>query len=587
MDLSGAAGLSKKITQPKKPAIPSPQPVILKSKKLQPRARNLHLMGSTMKKLLTAISVTILLAGNVMARVGDVLNQFSTPGSLPTGLTFDGSHLWLADSQTDKIYQINTQSGAVMRSFESPGYHPEGLAWDGRYLWHVDAGEKMVYYIDPANGRVIKALESNSANPRDIAWDGHSLWMIDHKNDAVLKVSAVDGMMIQTFPSPGQEPTGITFDGKYLWIADRGTDRIYLVNPDDGLCLSSFRAIGPFAYGLAWGKEALWCVDYQNKEIYQIEVFSQDILTRWDKKELQLQFVKEFRNYGPGTVTSLDIYLPIPESRDNQTLLTSVSFTPKANEIIHDSWGQKLAHFRYENLQSGVVVQPTWSVKAEVYSIEYFLYPDKIGRLSDIPAEIKEKYLKDGDKYQIHDPFIQELAHKIAGQEQNPYWIARRIYEYLTENLSYNLKPVGGWNPAPTVLKRGTASCSEYSYTMIALCRALGVPVRYVGAVSLRGDDASYDDVFHRWTEVYLPPHGWIPFDANKGDAATPGDKALGIGNVYNRYIITTENGGGDQYLWFGYNYGYTWTSEGKCRIAEESYGIWSPIGEKKYSKSF
>jgi len=91
--------------------------------------------------------------------------------------------------------------------------------------------------------------------------------------------------------------------------------------------------------------------------------------------------------------------------------------------------------------------------------------------------------------------------------------------------------------------------------------------------------------VFHRWVEVYLPPYGWIPFDANKGDASLPGKKVLGVGNVSARYIITTENSGGDKYLWFGYNYGYNWTSEGKCRIHEESYGLWSPLGEKKYHK--
>ncbi len=540
-----------------------------------------------MKKI-TFLSLFILLTAiQALARVGDILKTLQTPGPMPTGLAYDGQHLWLADSHTDKIYKLNPANGQVLSSFESPGFHPQGLAWDGTHLWHVDAVEKYLYRIDPATGIAVKVLESNAANPRDIAWDGKDIWMIDHKSDAVLRVSPVDGMMIQTFPSPAAEPTGITFDGKYLWIADRATDRIYLINPQDGLCLSSFRACGPFAYGLAWGNHTLWSVDYENKEIYQIEVFSKDIMTRWDKKELQLQFVKEFRNYGPGTVKTLDIYLPVPENRDNQFLYGQVAFEPQATGIITDNWEQKISHFHYDNLKSGAVVKPGWQVKADVYAIEYFIYPDKVGSLDDIPADIKEKYLVDGDKYQINDPFIKELAKKIAREEKNPYWIARRVFEYLTENLSYNLKPVGGWNPAPTVLKRGTASCSEYSYSMIALCRALGVAVRYVGAVSLRGDDAGVDDVFHRWTEVYLPPYGWIPFDANKGDQPNQGAKVLGIGNVDNRYIITTENGGGDEYLWFGYNYGFKWTSEGKCRVAEESYGIWSPAGEKKYKKPF
>ena len=538
----------------------------------------------SMRKILLGILVLFLISAQSWAKVGDISKTLPTPGPCPTGLAFDGKSLWLADIFTDKIYKINPTDGKVLKSFDSPGSHPEGLAWDGEYLWHIDSGEKAMYRLDPETGRALTILESNSGNPRDLAWDGEYIWIIDHREDILLKVSAKDGMMVQYFPSPALEPAGLTFDGKYLWVTDRGEDRIYLVNPDDGLCLSSFRSYGPFAYGLAWGDDALWNVDYENDEIYKVEVFSDEIFTRWDERQMSLQFIKEFRNYGPGVVNTLDIYLPMPESRDNQILLEPVQFDPEPDEVILDRWGQKIAHFHFKDLKSYAVVKPGWKVKAKIYTAEYFIYPDKVGSLEDIPGDIKKKYTQDGDKYRINDPFIQDLARKIAGNQTNPYWIALRIYDYLGKNLSYNLKPLGGWNPAPTVLKRGTASCSEYSYSMIALCRAIGVPIRYVGAVSRRGDDASFDDVFHRWTEVYLPPYGWIPFDANKGDVDLPGKKVLGIGNVAARYIITTENGGGDKYLWFGYNYGFHWTSLGQCRIHEESYGMWTPLGEKKYN---
>ncbi|MCK4644695.1 MAG: hypothetical protein KAU46_00415 [Candidatus Aminicenantes bacterium] len=538
-----------------------------------------------MKKISLFICILFLFSPLSWAKVGDILKIIKTPGPCPTGLAFDGQNLWLADNFTDKIYKINPESGKILKSFDSPGHHPEGLAWDGNCLWHIDSGERLVYRLDPESGRAISILESNSSNPRDLAYDGKYIWVIDHRNDILIKVSPEDGMMVQNFPSPAREPAGLTFDGKYLWVTDRSEDRIYLVNPSDGLCLSSLRAYGPFAYGLAWGNDVLWNVDYENDEIYKIKVFCKDVLSKWDERQMSLHFIKEFRNYGPGTVKTLDIYLPIPESRDNQTLLGPVQFEPKPDKVIEDSWGQKIAHFHFKDLKGFSVVKPGWKVKAKIYSSEYFIYPDKIGTLKDIPEEIRKKYTQDGDKYRIQDLYIKELARKIAGKEKNPYWIARRIYDYLGKHLSYNLKPLGGWNPAPTVLKRGTASCSEYSYSMIALCRTLGVPIRYVGAVSRRGDDASFDDVYHRWTEVYLPPYGWIPFDANKGDTDLPGRKVLGIGNVAARYIITTENGGGDKYLWFGYNYGFKWTSEGKCRIHDESYGMWSPWGEKKYHK--
>jgi transglutaminase-like putative cysteine protease/streptogramin lyase len=538
-----------------------------------------------MKKIGISICVLFLLSSLSLAKVGDIQKVIKTPGPCPTGLAFDGKDLWLADNFTDKIYKISPESGKVLKSFDSPGHHPEGLAWDGKYLWHIDSGERYMYVLDPETGRALSILESNSSNPRDLAWDGKYVWVVDYRRDILIKVSPEDGMMVQNFPSPAREPAGVAYDGKYLWVTDRSEDRIYLVNPSDGLCLSSLRAYGPFASGLAWGKNALWNVDYENDEIYKIDVFSEDIFSKWDERHMSLHFIKEFRNYGPGTVKTLDIFLPIPHVRDNQFLLAPVQFDPEPNEIIEDSWGQKIAHFRFKDLKGYSVVKPGWKVKAKIYAVEYFIYPDKVGGLEDIPKEIRKKYTQDGDKYCINDPYIKDLAKKIAGKEKNPYWIARRIYDFLGNHLTYNLKPLGGWNPAPTVLKRGTASCSEYSYSMIALCRTLGVPIRYVGAVSRRGDDASVDEVYHRWTEVYLPPYGWIPFDANKGDTDLPGRKVLGIGNVAARYIITTENGGGDEYLWFGYNYGFRWTSEGKCRIHEESYGMWSPFGEKKYNK--
>jgi len=538
-----------------------------------------------MKKLSISILTLLVVSCGAWGKVGDVLKVIETPGPCPKGLAFDGKNLWVADAFTDRIYAIEADTGKVIKSFETPGYDPEGLAWDGECLWHIDSRENLLYRLDVNSGTPIKIVESSTSNPRDIVWDGEFVWIADAKRDVLMKVSPVDGAAVKFFASPAGEPTGLTFDGKYLWVTDRIEDRIYLVDPADGLCLSSLRSYGPCPYGLAWADGFLWNVDYENRQLYKIKVFDKVILSKWDEREMSLHFIKEFRNYGPGTLRTLDVYLPLPENRDNQTLLGPIEFDSQPLEIIEDEWGQKIAHFSYKDRQAYSLIRAGWKVKARIYAAEYFIYPNKVGTVEDVPKEIKDKYLVDGEKYLIEDSYIKELAGKISGNERNPYWVARRVMDYLGKHLSYNLKPIGGWNPAPVVLKRGTASCSEYSYCMIALCRALGVPARYVGAVSRRGDDGWVDNVFHRWVEIYLPPYGWIPFDANKGDVSLPGKKVLGVGNVSARYIITTENGGGDKYLWFGYNYGHNWTSEGKCRIHEETYGLWSPLGEKKYHK--
>ncbi|UCD93792.1 MAG: transglutaminase domain-containing protein, partial [Candidatus Zixiibacteriota bacterium] len=179
----------------------------------------------------------------------------------------------------------------------------------------------------------------------------------------------------------------------------------------------------------------------------------------------------------------------------------------------------------------------------------------------------------------VDDPYIQSTADKVAGDEKNCYWIARKLFNFLIENMEF--ERVGGWNVAPTVLKRGTGSCSEYSFVYIALCRAAGLPARYAGSVVIRGDDASSDEVFHRWVEVYFPNYGWIPIDPSGGDYKYPAQQASAIGYLNNRFLITTIGGGGSEYLEWGYNSNEIWQAEGPCKVYSEHIGEWSPIIEE------
>lgn len=535
-----------------------------------------------MQRQFSILISSVLLISVCFGQVGDVVQTIEAKGQKITGVTFDGKYIWAADTISNRIYSVEPKSGKVINSFESPGFWPEGLAWDGEALWHVDSGQRKMYRIDPKTGEVLKVINSCCGDPRGLAWDGEHLWVADHKLDTLIRVSTADGSAVSSFASPGGEPTGVAFDGKYLWVADRSDDRIYLVETEKGMCLSSMRSYGPYAYGLGWADGKLVNGDFENGQVYVQKVFDDDVMSRWDKKELGLHFVKHFVKYGPGTVKNLHIYLPLPRSRDSQVLRGEVEFDTEPDEIVEDQWGQRIAHYHFEELKGYQDIKVGWSVKADVYASEYFIHPEKVGSLDDIPKEIKKKYLADGEKYQINDEYIQKMAKEIAGDEENPFLIARKIVEHLGEKLSYNLKPIGYWNPAPFVLKRGTGSCSEYTYSTIALCRALGIPARYVGAVTHRGDDGSIDSVFHRWVEIYIPNYGWVPFDSNKADQERPGQKVLGIGNVAGRYLITTENGGGDEYLWFGYNHNNKYVTEGRCEVYEEAYGIWSPAGEKK-----
>jgi transglutaminase-like putative cysteine protease len=124
---------------------------------------------------------------------------------------------------------------------------------------------------------------------------------------------------------------------------------------------------------------------------------------------------------------------------------------------------------------------------------------------------------------------------------------ARVIFEHQAKVIAYDRS--GGWNNAAAVLERGTGSCSEYTFALVSLLRRAGIPARYVGALSERGDEASFDDVFHRWAEAYFPGYGWIPLDANAAHGQPPGERAALFGGRSNGHVVTTVGGGASEYL--------------------------------------
>jgi transglutaminase-like putative cysteine protease len=515
------------------------------------------------------------LVPSVSAVTGDVEKSFPSPASCPTGLTFDGKYLWNCDRKTDMIYKIDPSNGKVVDSLSSPGYIPVGLTWDGKYLWCTDAEENLIFEIDPKTGMALKTLSSPTKAPDGIAWDGEHLWVVDAGSKQIQQISTDDGTTIISIPSPSSYPCGLAFDGKYLWVSDRISNMIYMITPDKGEVILFFDAPGPYARGLAWDGNNLWNVDYQTDTIYQLKIHDQETFSRTETKEEYLEYTNQFRNYGPGVVNDLDIYLAVPENLNNQEIVGSIEYFPQPTDFLTDQWGQKVAHYKYQNLEATKFVSAVMKIKTKLYKVRYFIFPEKVGQLKDIPKEITSRYLANDTKYSLSDPFIQKSAKEAMGTETNPYWIARKTFDYVIAHMEYELS--GGWNIAPTVLKRGTGSCSEYSFVYIALCRASGLPARYVGSVAIRGDDASDDDVFHRWVEVYLPNYGWIPVDPSGGDSPSPAGQAGAIGNLNNRYLITTTSGGGSEYLEWNYNSNEKWTSSGKCKIYAEHIGEWSP----------
>ena len=115
-------------------------------------------------------------------------------------------------------------------------------------------------------------------------------------------------------------------------------------------------------------------------------------------------------------------------------------------------------------------------------------------------------------------PYLVDLAHKIKGDETNPLKIARKVYDYVTENINYSyLRDYLYIDQIPEyVLKNGKGDCGAQALTFITLCRILKVPAKWESGLRVGPDINS----IHDWAQIYIAPYGWIPVDLTDGGGA-------------------------------------------------------------------
>ncbi|MCX5800908.1 MAG: transglutaminase [Candidatus Eisenbacteria bacterium] len=519
------------------------------------------------------------------AFTGQVSQELPAPCGYATGLAWDGGHLWVSDWKEAKAFKVDPSDGEVLESVELPCARPEDIVYADGCLFVCDATSALIYRLDLATGIVVKSYPAPQSAPSALAWDGENLWVADRGSDTIYKLNPSDGTTLDYFPAPAGDTEGLTWDGKYLWAADRVRDELYMLSSLDGTVIMVVRSPGPYPTGLVFDGKFLWNVDFQNDLLYKLNYDDGEDVYTTDATDRQMTFVHRFTNLGPGVVTTAEVFLAIPEdSIPGQKLLGPVRFQSEPNKFDIDEWGQKVAVYESRDLKPGETKETSYTVRASIGVRRFCIFPDKVGGLGGVPLSIRKAYTADGSRYRIYQPLIAETAKEIVGEEKNPYWIARKICKWVQDHVEY--ERAGGWDIAETLVKRGTGSCSEYSFLYIALCRAAGLPARYEGSVVVRGDDASMDDVFHRWCEVYLPNYGWIPIDPSGGDSPVPSNQGRAFGMLGNKYFVTTHGGGDSRYLGWDYNYSSRFSYRGKCDVKEEAFALWELAGEASGTSS-
>lgn len=105
---------------------------------------------------------------------------------------------------------------------------------------------------------------------------------------------------------------------------------------------------------------------------------------------------------------------------------------------------------------------------------------------------------------------IGKAAELTAGQP-NFYLKARGIFDFVKDYLTYQeqLEEHG----AVWAYDYRSGDCTEFTNLFIALCRAAGIPAKFVSGYSYRPGGENLERVGHAFALMYLPNVGWAPVD--------------------------------------------------------------------------
>ncbi|NLV57591.1 MAG: hypothetical protein GXY67_02380 [Clostridiales bacterium] len=219
----------------------------------------------------------------------------------------------------------------------------------------------------------------------------------------------------------------------------------------------------------------------------------------------------------------LRLWLPIPINTGAQTGVVIESVTPAAWMKLPPSVDQEigLAYFEVPLAELTDDLFIELSFVFTHHEQHFTVDPDRIGEY-DKESALYKQYTAANGNTEITDEIVQ-MAQKIVGDERNPYFAARKLYDYIVENVIYSFMPHMVFRPRTDVAESDyvhrfqQGDCGAQSMYFTAMCRALGIPARTTGGWQLFTGEFRG----HFWAEFYLPNYGWIPVDTSFGQLAT------------------------------------------------------------------
>lgn len=213
-----------------------------------------------------------------------------------------------------------------------------------------------------------------------------------------------------------------------------------------------------------------------------------------------------------GDLTDVVLSFKIPVDIPYRQKIENLTIVPTPTKIEKEDDGT-YAYISLHNPKGTIQVHIAGLARVGTYTAENAV---KFGKNIDgqLSSEDKEIYTSSERNIESNDSFIKTIASKSIPTATNELDTVKNIFDYVVATIRYNENDVGKDKGAVWALRSKSGVCMEFADTMVALCRAKGIPARVVYGFDVPFVDTErLSNNGHAWVEVYFPEYGWVTFD--------------------------------------------------------------------------
>ncbi|MFA6027575.1 MAG: transglutaminase domain-containing protein [Patescibacteria group bacterium] len=253
----------------------------------------------------------------------------------------------------------------------------------------------------------------------------------------------------------------------------------------------------------------------------------------YETKKYDLVETLTFANYGLNDAKNVEVWVALAPTINNYQQVLSREISPSGYELVSDENGNQFAKFTFNYMKAidgQYVPEEIHEIKI-IYQVKLASYVDYIDQCT---GEKPNTFLDPEVYIESDDLEIMELARDLSEGASTDCEKAEIYYNYVADNMNYekNITYGGALNAMYTEL----GDCTDYSDYYVALCRASGIPARFITGLVYTEGETDYTNMLHNWAEVYLPGTGWTQVDPTIGQpdynrsyyfAAATGDQVI------------------------------------------------------------